>query len=157
MADPPADAYALVALLAMAFRGLIDDLHTRLAAVGYNDLRPAHGFAFQRLAPAGATGNELAAHLDITKQAASQMIEYLEQRGYVTRQPHPSDKREKLVVLTPRGWDCIRVVEAVFANQEQRLRELLGAERLEQLRVDLHSMVLASGNEVIPYRLRPIW
>lgn len=49
-----------------------------MAALGYDDVRPAPGFAFQRIAPHSATGNELAEFLDITKQAASEMVDYLE-------------------------------------------------------------------------------
>jgi hypothetical protein len=78
--------YELTLFLMLGSRTIIDDLHQRLAQLGYNDVRPAHGFAFQRIAPDGATGNELAEFLDITKQAASEMVDYLEKHGYL-RQP----------------------------------------------------------------------
>ena len=81
MADQPAGGYELAVLLMLALRALVDEVHTRLAAAGFDDLRPAHGFAFQRLAPDGATGNDLAEHLGITKQAASVMIDYLEEHA----------------------------------------------------------------------------
>src|SRR5258708_19621917 len=82
---------------------LVDDLHTELAKIGYDDIRPAHGFAFQLLAPNGATGNELAEHLGVTKQAASQLIDFLEEHGYVARKPHPTDRRGTLALLPPNG------------------------------------------------------
>ncbi len=77
--------YDLAFLLLLGSRTVIDYLHKHMAALGYDDVRPAHGFAFQRIAPNGATGNELAEFLGITKQAASEMVDYLEQRGYVVR------------------------------------------------------------------------
>ncbi len=153
----PSNSYELVALLATAWSILIDDLHTELVRAGYADIRPAHGFAFQFLAPNGATGNDLAEHLGVTKQAASQMIDFLEEHGYVTRRPHPSDKRGKLVVLTQKGWDCIRAVEAIFTTLQQRWIEILGPERMAALQLDLRRLVTSSESGITSYRLRPAW
>jgi DNA-binding MarR family transcriptional regulator len=157
MADALSTSYELVMLLAMAWSILVEDLHTELARMGYADLRPAHGFAFQLLAPHGATGNELAEHLGVTKQAASQMIDFLEDHGYVARKPLPNDKRGKLVILTQKGWDCIQAVEATLARVEGRWTEMLGPERMNMLRADLHRLVNASENGMLSYRLRPTW
>ncbi len=71
----PAPGYDLTLLLLLGSRTMIDTLHEHLAARGYDDLRPAHGFVFRRLAPDGATGNELAEFLVMTKQAASEMVD----------------------------------------------------------------------------------
>ena len=149
--------YELFVLLAVTYRALVDELNSELASRGYSDLRTAHGFAFQRLMPGGATGNELAEFLDITKQAASQMVDYLEQRGYVTRQPHPRDKREKLVVLTEKGRACTQAAEEILARLELRSAGLLGAERMQAFRVDLYRLALLTNNGIMPSRLRPIW
>ena len=75
----------------------------RLGEAGLSDIRPAYGFAFSRLAPDGATGQQLAVHLGVTRSAASQLVDEMEERGYVRRQPHPTDRRGKLVVLTGQG------------------------------------------------------
>jgi DNA-binding MarR family transcriptional regulator len=157
MADTPSNTYELVALLATAWSILVNDLHTELSKMGYDDIRPAHGFAFQLLAPNGATGNELAEHLGITKQAASQMIDFLEEHGYVARKPHPTDKRGKLVLLTQRGWDCIQAVEAILARIEGRWTELLGSEHIKMLHADLQRLVITSESGILSYRLRPMW
>lgn len=149
--------YELFMLLAVTFRSLVDELQGELARQGYEDLRPVHGFAFQRLAQYGATGNELADYLDITKQAASQMIDYLERQGYVVRQPHPRDGREKLVVLTEKGKVCAHAAESIVARLELRCAGLLGAERLQTLRVDLYRLALLTNDGVMPTRMRPIW
>jgi DNA-binding MarR family transcriptional regulator len=155
LADTPSTPYELVVLLAMAWSMLVDDLHGELARLGYGDLRPVHGFVFQLLAPHGATGNEVAAHLGITKQAASQMVDFLEAHGYVVRQPHPTDKRGKLILLTQKGWDCIQAVETIFASIEERWAEVLGPEHMQMLRTDLRRLVADSG--IVSYRLRPMW
>ena len=149
--------YELFTLLAITYRALVDELNSEMARRGYDDLRTAHGFAFQRMTPDGVTGNELADFLDITKQAASQMVDYLEKRGYVTRRPHPRDKREKLIVLTEKGWACAHAAEEILARLELRSAGLLGFERMQAFRVDLYRLALLTNNGVMPARLRPIW
>jgi len=148
--------YELTFLLALGFRGATDELHRQLAAKGFDDVRPAHGFVFQRLAPDGATGNELAEHMGVTKQAASLMVDYLEEHGYVKRQPHPKDKRGKIVALTQRGWSCIRATESIFAAIEERWSKLLGEQRMEELRSDLRKLVYATADGR-PINFRPVW
>lgn len=149
--------YDLTLLLGLGFRTTIDDLHKRLAVLGYDDVRPAHGFAFQRLAPDGATGNELAEFLDITKQAASEMVDYLEKHGYVVRLPHPTDRRGKIVTLTDRGWGCIRATEAILSQMEVQWTALIGAKRMEELRTDLRKLITATHGGKLPQKFRPTW
>ena len=149
--------YDLTLLLALGFRTMIDDLHKHLATLGYDDVRPAHGFAFQRLTPYGATGNELAAFLDITKQAASEMVDYLEQHGYVMRQPHPTDRRGKIVILTDRGWSCIWETEAILSLLEAQWEAVIGAKRMEELRTDLRQLVTVANGGMLPRKFRPTW
>ena len=155
MESPP--NYDLTLLLALSFRTVIDDLHKHLAVLGYDDVRPAHGFAFQRLAPDGATGNELAEFLDITKQAASEMVDYLEQHGYVIRQPHPTDRRGKVITLTKRGWNCIRETEAILSHLEVQWAAIIGAKRMEELRTDLRQLVTVANGGTLPQKFRPTW
>lgn len=157
MADQAPGGFDLTILLALAFGSVVDELQRRLAALGYDDVRPAHGFAFVRLAPDGATGNELAEHLGVTKQAASHMVDYLVERGYVARWPHPSDGRGKIVVLTAHGWACIAATETIFADIEHRWANIVGVARMETLRADLRHVVAAMHDGRSPQRLRPVW
>ncbi len=149
--------YDLTFLLALGFRTVIDDLHKHLAALGYDDIRPAHGFAFQRLAPNGATGNEVAEFLDITKQAASEMVDYLEQHGYLKRGPHPTDRRGKIITLTERGWNCIRETEATLTRLEAQWATIIGVQRMEELRTDLRQLVTVANGGSLPLKFRPTW
>ncbi len=153
----PAPNYELTLLLLLGSRTMIDTLHKHLATCGYDDVRPAHGFAFYRLAPGGATGNELAEFLDITKQAASEMVDYLEQHGYVVRQPHPTDRRGKIVTLTQRGWSCIRETESILSQLEVQLATIIGANRMEELKIDLRQLITATNGGISPQKFRPTW
>jgi DNA-binding MarR family transcriptional regulator len=144
------DALALCALVLAAGNALVDGIHAGVVGRGFGDVRPAHGFAFARLAPSGATVSELAAHLSVTRQAAAQLVDELIEKGYVTRQPHPEDGRARLVVLTERGWACTRAADQAAADAVRAWATVLGEDRLRALRDDL-SAVAPAG------RLRPTW
>ncbi|MFD7436664.1 MarR family winged helix-turn-helix transcriptional regulator [Streptomyces sp. NPDC059861] len=95
--------------------------------------RPVYGFVFARLAPDGATATDLATHLGVTKQAASQLVDELVRKGYVVRRPHPDDARARLVVLTGRGWECARAAEEAAAEAVRAWGELLGEAEVRAL------------------------
>ena len=141
---------ALPVLLLGAARTLVDSIDAGVRARGFTDVRPAHGFAFVRLAAGDATVTDLAEHLDITKQAASQMADYLLAKGYVEKRAHPTDARARLLVLTERGWACTRAADDAAAEALRPWVSAIGAERLRALREDL-SLLATSG------RIRPIW
>jgi DNA-binding MarR family transcriptional regulator len=144
------EAQELTVLVLAAGNALVDGIHDGVVARGFADLRPAHGFAFTRLAPSGATVSELAVHLGMTRQAAGQLVDELEAKGYVARRPHPDDGRARLVVLTDRGWACTRAAEQAATETIKIWADALGEERLRALRDDLAKVAPAG-------RLRPTW
>ncbi|WHY77848.1 MarR family transcriptional regulator [Neobacillus sp. WH10] len=147
----------LAALLSLSFSTLINELHDRLSELGYGDIKPAHGFMFKRIIPNGATGIELAEYLGITKQAVSKMVDYLEKSGYVMRKTHSTDKREKIIVLTERGWLVIKAKEEILAEIERRWIDNIGAERMQMLKEDLTKLVYEKNEDKWSSRLRPVW
>lgn len=140
----------LSALVLAAANALVDGIQAGVVARGFADVRPAHGFAFARLAGDGATVSELAAHLGVTRQAAAQLVDELVTKGYVERRPHPDDGRAQLVVLTGRGWECTRAADAAAAETIGGWTAVLGRERLRALRDDL-ARIAPAGH------LRPTW
>ncbi|MFJ4692654.1 MarR family winged helix-turn-helix transcriptional regulator [Streptomyces sp. NPDC088766] len=143
------EALALAAALLAAAGDLTRRINDGVEARGF-EVRPAHGFAFARLAPDGATVTELAAHLGVTKQAASQLVDELVRKGYAERRPHPVDARARLVVLTERGRDCTRAAEEAAADAVRAWAEVLGEGEVRVLRDRLA--------RIAPYGpLRPTW
>ncbi|GAA5217342.1 MarR family winged helix-turn-helix transcriptional regulator [Streptomyces thinghirensis] len=128
------DAMALSAAVLAAAGGLTQRIHEGVVARGFEGLRPAHGFAFTRLAPDGATVTDLAAHLGMTKQAASQLVDELVRKGYAERRPHPADARARLVVLTESGWACTRAAEEAAAEAVRAWVDVLGEGEVHALR-----------------------
>ncbi len=124
---------ALSATLLAVAGELTRRIHEGVVARGFEGVRPVHGFAFLRLAPGGATVTELAGHLGVTKQAASQLVEELVRSGYVERRPHPDDARARLVVLTEAGWACTRAAEEAAAEVVRGWGDALGEQGVRGL------------------------
>jgi DNA-binding MarR family transcriptional regulator len=144
------DPQALAVGLLSVSRALVDGISAGVRARGFDDVRPAHGFAFARLAPDGATITQLAEHLGVTRQAAAQLVDELLARGYVRRNRHPDDARARLITLTDRGWACTRAAEAAIADTVRPWAVVLGEERLRRLQDDLL--------RIAPHGpLRPTW
>lgn len=131
------EAQALTGALLAAAAALVDTIHAGVAARGFADLRPTHGFAFTLLSHGGATVGELATHLGVTKQAASQLVEELVGKGYVARNQHPDDARARLIVLTDKGWACTRAADDAAADVIRSWTKTLGDQRIRTLAGDL--------------------
>lgn len=128
-------------LLGAATRRLVDELNLGLHAAGFDDLRAAHASVFQAIDAEGTRVTDLAAAIGTTKQAAGELVRYLEQRGYVEIRPVPGDRRAKLVHLTEKGWDAVAAGEAVINTFDAWLDERIGTEMVTQLRDTLHLIV----------------
>jgi DNA-binding MarR family transcriptional regulator len=161
-AEEPLARTELTFLLGLAFQLLLGEFNERVAEAGYPDLRPVHGLAFQALGAQGATSTELAARLGVTKQAAGQLVDDLERRGYVRREPHPAGGRRKLVVLTDAARTHLSLAGVLLHGLEDelaaRLARSAGAEDadLGRLRRQLTAVVRAMAGEEVP-PLRPVW
>ncbi len=107
---------------------------------GFGDVRPAHGTVFQVIDADGTRVTELAARAGMTKQAMTELVVHLEAGGYLERAPDPYDGRARLVRLTRRGWECIRVARAGIAEIEAEWAALIGPDRLGRLKEDLGAL-----------------
>lgn len=151
MDSTDSDARALPYLLLALGGELVAGIQSGGAARGFGDVRPAHGYAFARLAAGAATAGELAEHLGVTKQAASQLVEELVRKGYLERRPHPTDARARLVALTERGWACTRAADAAAADTVRPWIAALGPERFHALVTDLAALnALGPGGPIRP-------
>ncbi|WP_107116115.1 MarR family transcriptional regulator, partial [Streptomyces acidiscabies] len=99
------DALALSAVLLAAAGELTRRIHEGVVARGFEGVRPVHGFAFARIAGEGASVGELAGHLGVTKQAASQMVEELVRKGYVERRGRGGGWATRPCPPCSRSWD----------------------------------------------------
>jgi len=140
----------LPVLVLRAASQLVDAIQEGVAARGFTDVRPSHGFAFARISSGDATASDLAEHLGVTKQAAGQLVEQLVDRGYVTREADPTDARARLLRLTDRGWACTRAADDAAREAVEQWRDRLDPATYAALGTALRTVVT-------PGRLRPAW
>jgi DNA-binding MarR family transcriptional regulator len=152
--DEPLDRTELTFLLGLAFQLVVGEFVSRVE--GYDDLRPMHGFVFQALRGAGLTSTELADRLGVTKQAAGQIVDDLEARGYLRREPHPEGGRRRLVVLTAKAEDHLVAAGQVLHALEAELARRLGRRDFAAMRHTLVRLVRDLAGPALP-PLRPLW
>ena len=132
--------YELPLLLLTAFRAVIDEAHEELAARGHPEMRPAHGFAMQAIGTFGATAADVGRRLGVSKQAAGKTIDRLAELGYVERGGESADRRRKVVRLSPRGIEALRLSADAFDHVRARWAGLLGPGRVAALEADLRAV-----------------
>ena len=140
----------LARLLAMAYRQLVDDLHRRLAAQGWSDVRPAFGFLLLALREGPVSLRELVATLGTSKQAVSKLADTMVAAGLVERVADPRDARAKDLRLTARGRDLLADVEEIYGELETGWADTHGTDAVESLRRDLETVVRAAHDGVLP-------
>ena len=111
-------------------------------------MRPAYGFVLLA-ARDGTTATEVAGLMGITKQAASKVVEAIEDAGYVRRVPAGGDARRRPVELSDRGRALLTTVESIYAELEEGWAVVIGRDHVERLRSDLVA-VLASPDGTLP-------
>ena len=92
-------------------------IHADIRGAGFDDLTPAHLYVFQLPGPDGVRPTELAARMNMTKQATNHLLSGLEARGYLERVAAPGDGRAKVLRLTPRGR---KVAQMAFSSSPLR-------------------------------------
>ena len=136
----PADDPDITSLMENAYAALVAEVHRRLDAAGFRDIRPAHGKVFETIGQDGNRITDMAERAQITKGAMVELVDHLQRRGYLERVPDPSDGRAKIVRLTPRGWEAVRVASAALEDAERRWAAHLGDRNMRTLRRALRSL-----------------
>jgi DNA-binding MarR family transcriptional regulator len=83
------------------------------------------------------TPGELAAHERVQPPSMTRIVKALEETGYLTRTPHPTDGRQVVLALTPDGERMLR--------EDRRQREAWLAQRLRDLSADDRELLLRAA------------
>lgn len=150
MSDPAEGTVPLARLLAMAYGDLIDQLHERLRADGWSDVRPAYGFVLLATRAGSQSVTALASRLEVSKQAASKLVESMVASGYLAYVVAGGDSRAKGVELSARGHELLAAVEAIYTELEAGWAELIGAKAVETMRRNLTTVVRARHDGELP-------
>ena len=141
--DPQQQADNTIAMLGRAYSLLGFQIVDGVVGAGFPQ-KPSHSAVFAQIGRDGNRLTELARGANMSPQAMGELVDELEELGYVERHPDPTDRRAKLIVLTPRGSECIAAGISTIQGIEERIDEILGPDghaELKRLLADL----LAAG------------
>lgn len=140
-------------LLVRARGGYGNTISAHLTAAGFDDLPRNGPFVLGGLAGVSAEtpassrparpavpAVELIRSLGVTRQAASQLIDTLVLRGYLSREINPGDRRRVNIVLTERGRAAAAVIRAGIDEVEAELAGALSPEERAGLRAGLAAL-----------------
>jgi len=143
----------LARLFAIAFRSLLERVHERLGEQGYHDVGSGFGYVLLAARDRPLTGNDVAALMGVSKQAASKLIDAMEAAHYLERRDHPEDARAKLLRITPQGKRLLGAVERIYEELEAEWASVIGAGELQRMRTTLTTALRAMhGGELPPVR-----
>jgi DNA-binding MarR family transcriptional regulator len=110
------------------------EFHVRITEAGHPAIRPGHGCVFRFIHEGGSRLTDLAESSGLSKQSVGEVVDDLEQLGYVERAQDPQDGRAKVIGLTQHGADAQRTALGIFADMERAWTERYGAERVATMR-----------------------
>lgn len=141
MAVDPAAAgsrdIAIPALLRAARGSYGHAIAAELAGAGFGDLPRNGPFVLGGMAGHGASAGDMIRGLDVSRQAASQLIDTLVLRGYLTRQVNEADRRRMDIHLTGRGQAAAEIVRAAIEGVDRELAGMISPDQLAGLRAGL--------------------
>ncbi|MGH2474051.1 MAG: MarR family winged helix-turn-helix transcriptional regulator [Candidatus Limnocylindrales bacterium] len=118
------------------------ELNVRAAMrAGYDDVTPAHISLFRYPGLDGHRLTDIAQRMQITKQSVHELIGHLERLGYLVREPDPTNRRARLVRLTPRGRGLQEVIRLQAQSAERQIAVALGDRPFAQLKKALAVLV----------------
>ena len=103
---------------------------------------------------AGATISAIGREIGITRQGASKIVAQLRDRGFVDVADSTTSKREKSVLLTPRGIDYLVHQRAAIRAIDDELRAELGDAALSALSALLDALDAGEGMRLRAYLRR---
>lgn len=135
---------AVIARLAR-LRSMIDaELEATFVEHGLNGAEFATLVTLRRLdQPAGVSQRQLMRELNLTSGTVSTRIDRLAERGLVTRDVDPADRRNSLVALTPQGLALFERVTPAHVATENRLLAGLEPAQREQLTNLLRTLLVS--------------
>lgn len=105
------------------------------------DIRPAQFSVLVVIeANSGLSQADIAETLGIERARLVRLLDGLERRGLIRREPSPSDRRSHALVLTREGQRDLKRIKALAAEHEAHLAQRLGADKREALLAALRGL-----------------
>lgn len=129
-------------LLVQMTRLFRKDLFARLSdEAGLAGIRPSHLHVFANMVGGGRRLTELADAASMSLSSMQELVDDLERRGIVERQPDPSDMRAKLIVLTEKGLAALAPAGSIIEGLEREYADRIGEEHFEAMCLALNALI----------------
>lgn len=134
---PPGAIAFIVGDLARAFRQRFE---AALAAEGLEITVGEARTLFHAARYGPVRQNLLAEHMAIEPMTLVNFLDRLERRGWIAREPDPSDRRAKIVQVTPSAGPLVERLETVAAGVREVAADGLSEREMRLLRKGLERM-----------------
>jgi DNA-binding MarR family transcriptional regulator len=134
------DEIIMPALLRAARGSYAQAVRADLSAAGFDDLPRNGPFVLGGMARFNAAAADMITGLGVTKQAASQLIDLLVVRGYLTREVDPDDRRRMTISLTDRGRGAAQVTRSAVESIDVELATMITSAELAGLQAGLTAL-----------------
>lgn len=129
-------------LLVQMTRLFRKDLFARLGdQAGLAGIRPSHLHVFANMVGGGRRLTELADAASMSLSSMQELVDDLERRGIVERQPDPRDGRAKLIVLTEKGLAALAPAGSIIEALEREYASRIGEQRFEEMCLALDALI----------------
>ncbi len=134
------DELATPTLMRSARGAYAQSIRAQLHAMGIDDLPRNGAVILVGIDTSGGPRQDLPSELGVTKQAVSQVIDLLVNRGYLEREPDPDDRRRVRLTLTDRGDDVVAAVLRGVEAVDRQLEEVVSREQVGAMRSVLSAL-----------------
>ena len=144
----PDDRLAIGQILVRLLYQFRSELFDSAAADGrFHDIRFPHLQVWGNIGTEGIRLTDLAAKAQLSLAACSELVDELQELGYLERQPDPTDGRAKLIFPTIRGREVLDAAGQAVADLEQRWREQLPKGTFDRACHTFNDLITAFANE----------
>ena len=137
------------ALMRSARGAYAQSIRAQLHQAGIDDLPRNGAFILAGIDASGGPRHDLPSELGVTKQAVSQVIDILVNRGYLDREPDPDDRRRVRLELSDRGKDAVAAVLRGVEAVDRRLEEVVSPEQVSALRSALGALADIKQTDIV--------
>jgi DNA-binding MarR family transcriptional regulator len=133
----PGDGASIPALLRGARGSYAHTIAAFVTEAGCDDLPQNGPYVLGGMASRHAPTVDMIRGLGVTRQAASQLIDTLVVRGYLSREVNPADRRRLNIELTDRGRAAAGAIAAAIGQVDEELATMITSAELAGLRAGL--------------------
>jgi DNA-binding MarR family transcriptional regulator len=134
------DEVGIPALMRAARGSYAQVIEMHLAEAACDDLPRNGAFVLGGMVNHGGSAADMIRGLGVTKQAASQLIDTLVLRGYLTREVNQADRRRMTIGLTDRGRAAAAAIRTAVEEVDAELAQMISPAELAGLRAGLAAL-----------------